>query len=221
MISHKLIANEISAVSLEDSGALVLSLMNEFKVSHLPVISKNTFLGIISEDDIINMKDDTEKISVISNNLSKDFIDVEKDVYEVIDKIHSNKPTLIPLLNDGKYLGSITIHSIISALASITAVKEGGGMIILALKKQNYQMSEIAQIIESNNAKILSSYITEHYDSDKLTVTLKLNIQNLNAIVQTFERYKYIITAHFEPTNQNTNNTISDRYDSLMRYLNP
>ena len=95
MISHKLIANEISAVSLEDSGALVLSLMNEFKVSHLPVISKNTFLGIISEDDIINMKDDTEKISVISNNLSKDFIDVEKDVYEVIDKIHSNKLTLI------------------------------------------------------------------------------------------------------------------------------
>ena len=125
------------------------------------------------------------------------------------------------MLDEGKYLGSITINSIVNALASITAVKDGGGLIILALKKQDYQMSEIAQIIESNNAKILSSYVTEHYESDKITVTLKLNIENLNAIVQTFERYKYIVTAHYEPSNIKANNTISDRYDSLMRYLNP
>lgn len=219
MISQKLIVNEITPVRLSDTGEKVLSLMNEFKVLHLPVVDNNNYLGIVSEDLILEMLDEKATIKTIVNGLNPAFVSMEKDVFEVISEINEKKLTLIPMLENEKYYGSITNHSILTALASIIAVKEGGGVIVLALNKKDYQMSEIAQIIESNNARILSSYISEHRDSNMITVTLKLNVKDLSTIIQTFERYKYTVTAKYQPSNHNSDG-ISDRYDSLMRYLN-
>lgn len=221
MNSQKLIANEISPVSTEDRGTTVLSLMSEFRVSHLPVVDNNTLLGLVSEDDIYNMNDENNKIETILNTLSAHSMTTENDVFEIIQKLDKNNITLLPLINDDKYIGCVTEASVVKALASIIAVKEGGSLIILEMKKEDYLMSEISQIIESNNAKILSSYISNTSNSEKISVSLKLNIDNLNAIKQTFERYNYLVSAHYQPNDTSNDSTLSDRYEGLMRYLNP
>lgn len=221
MNSQKLIANEISPVSTEDRGTTVLSLMSEFRVSHLPVVDNNTLLGLVSEDDIYNMNDENNKIETILNTLSAHSMTTENDVFEIIQKLDKNNITLLPLISDDKYIGCVTEASVVKALASIIAVKEGGSLIILEMKKEDYQMSEISQIIESNNAKILSSYISNTSNSEKISVSLKLNIDNLNAIKQTFERYNYLVSAHYQPNDTSNDSTLSDRYEGLMRYLNP
>ena len=221
MNSQKLIANEISPVSTEDRGTTVLSLMSEFRVSHLPVVDNNTLLGLVSEDDIYNMDDESNTIESILNKLSSHRMSTENDVFEIIQQLDSNDITLLPLVSENKYIGSVTQASVVKALATIIAVKEGGSLIILEMKKADYQMSEISQIIESNNAKILSSYISNTKDNEKISVSLKLNIDNLNAIKQTFERYNYVVAAHYQPSDSKTDNTLSDRYEGLMRYLNP
>lgn len=221
MNSQKLIANEISPVSTKDRGTTVLSLMSEFRVSQLPVVDNNTLLGLVSEDDIYNMNDENNKIEAILNTLSTHSMTTENDVFEIIQKLDKNNITLLPLISEDKYIGCVTEASVVKALASIIAVKEGGSLIILEMKKEDYQMSEISQIIESNNAKILSSYITNTSDNEKISVSLKLNIDNLNAIKQTFERYNYLVSAHYQPTDTSNDSTLSDRYEGLMRYLNP
>jgi acetoin utilization protein AcuB len=221
MNSQKLIANEISPVSTEDRGTTVLSLMSEFRVSQLPVVENNKLLGLVSEDDIYNMNDENNKIETILNTLSAHSMTTENDVFEIIQKLDKNNITLLPLISEDKYIGCVTEASIVKALASIIAVKEGGSLIILEMKKEDYQMSEISQIIESNNAKILSSYISNTSNSEKISVSLKLNIDNLNAIKQTFERYNYLVSAHYQPTDTSNDSTLSDRYEGLMRYLNP
>ena len=221
MNSQKLIANEISPVSTEDRGTTVLSLMSEFRVSQLPVVENNKLLGLVSEDDIYNMNDENNKIETILNTLSAHSMTTENDVFEIIQKLDKNNITLLPLISDDKYIGCVTEASVVKALASIIAVKEGGSLIILEMKKEDYQMSEISQIIESNNAKILSSYISNTSNSEKISVSLKLNIDNLNAIKQTFERYNYLVSAHYQPTDTSNDSTLSDRYEGLMRYLNP
>lgn len=221
MNSQKLIANEISPVSTKDRGKTVLSLMSEFRVSQLPVVDNNTLLGLVSEDDIYNMNDENNKIETILNTLSVHSMTTENDVFEIIQKLDKNNITLLPLISENKYIGCVTEASVVKALASIIAVKEGGSLIILEMKKEDYQMSEISQIIESNNAKILSSYITNTSNNEKISVSLKLNIDNLNAIKQTFERYNYLVSAHYQPSDTSNDNTLSDRYEGLMRYLNP
>mgnify|MGYP001223141989 CR=1 FL=1 len=218
MLSQKLIANDITPALPNDSGMNAMSLMDEFKVSHLPIVDNGHFLGLISEEDIWNMSNQEKSINTLLLKLKQVFVTFHHDVFEIVNIVNEHNLTLIPVIDNNQYVGSITVQSILKALASLVAMQSDGGVIILEMNKNDYSMSEIAQIIEGNNAKILSSYISNHKDNNMLKVTLKLNVNDLNPIIQTFQRYDYTITAHYDQTEHH--NDLQDRYDSLIRYLN-
>lgn len=218
MLSQKLIATDITPALPNDSGMNAMSLMDEFKVSHLAVVDNGRYLGLISEDDIWNMHNEEKSIDTILQKLSRPFVTLENDVFEIVRIVNEQNLTLIPVLENERYIGAITVRSILKALSSIVAMQSEGGVLILEMSKEDYSMSEIAQIVEGNNAKILSSYVTDHPDSNKIKVTLKLNVSDLNPVVQTFERYEYTITAHYDQSD--FTDSLHDRYNSLMRYLN-
>ena len=108
MNSQKLIANEISPVSTEDRGSTVLSLMSEFRVSHLPVVDNHTLLGLVSEDDIYNMNDENNKIETIINTLSAHQMTTENDVFEIIQQLDKND---INILNEITYFYRLIYRS--------------------------------------------------------------------------------------------------------------
>ena len=56
-------------------------------------------------------------------------------------------------------------------------------------------------------------------DSTLIEVTLKLNRINIEAVIQTFNRFHYEIKAYYGE-NANDEDLLRDRYDSLMTYLN-
>ena len=89
----------------------------------------------------------------------------------------------------------------------------------MEVTQSDYSMSEISQIIESNNAKILSMYINTLPDSTKLEVTLKLNLTDLTSIIQTFNRYEYHIKESFMDYDEQ-DDLYNERYDLFMRFLN-
>ncbi|MAZ54525.1 MAG: hypothetical protein CMP55_01810 [Flavobacteriales bacterium] len=219
MITRKLISKEIQTITLEQSGAEALAIMQEYHLSHLAILSNNELLGVISEEDIWGMYDENNKLESIKEKIQHFFMPLGKDVFEVIKYMDEHKLSLLPMLANEKYVGSITHESIISSLASIVAIQESGGVIILEMMKKEYSMSEIAQIVESNGARILSAYITDVDDRDVIKLTLKLNIIDIAPVIQTFERYKYNVAASYNQS-ENKNNLV-DRYDLLMRYLNP
>jgi len=80
-------------------------------------------------------------------------------------------------------------------------------------------MSEIARIIEESNAKILSSYITSVPDSTKMELTIKVNKNEIDGIISDFERFEYKIMASYQESGSQED--MMQRYESLMRYLNP
>jgi len=100
----------------------------------------------------------------------------------------------------------------------MAAVSQPGSVIVLEMSQNDYSMSEIAQIIESNDARILSMYITSKIDSTNMEVILKVNKQDLNSIIQTFNRYNYSIKASYGQ--EEDPEDLRDRFDSLMNYLN-
>ena len=197
MITRKLISKEIQTITLEQSGAEALAIMQEYHLSHLAILSNNELLGVISEEDIWGMYDENNKLESIKEKIQHFFMPLGKDVFEVIKYMDEHKLSLLPMLAKGKYIGSITYESIISSLASIVAIQESGGVIILEMMKKEYSMSEIAQIVESNGARILSAYITDVDDRDVIKLTLKLNIIDIAPVIQTFERYKYNVAASY------------------------
>lgn len=218
MLSQKLIATDIIPAHPQDRGVNVMSLMDEFKVLHLPVVENGKLLGIVSEEDLWSMHNQEKPIKNILQRLKQAQVTFEHDVFEIVKLVNEHDLSLIPVVDKGRYMGAISIRSILKALASIVAMQSDGGVLILEMNKNDYSMSEMAQIVEGNDAKILSSYISNHRENKMLKVTLKLNVNDLNPIIQTFERYQYTITAHYDQSE--SNNDLHDRYDSLMRYLN-
>jgi len=78
-------------------------------------------------------------------------------------------------------------------------------------------MSQVAQIIETNNGKILGLFISEA-NADFVEITIKLSLGGMNEIIQTFRRYNYeIVSEHQE---DNYLNNLKERSDYLDKYLN-
>jgi hypothetical protein len=113
----------------------------------------------------------------------------------------------------------ITYNEIISGIASFSSVDQPGGLIVLKVLSHDYSMSRISQIVESNDARILSMYITSNPDSTSLEITLKVNTTDLTSIIRTFERYSYEVTT-WVTDNDELDRFYTDRYNLLMRYLN-
>ena len=219
MKALELISEEIPPLTHTDTGEKALRWMDEFKVSHLPVLKNGNFVGVISESDILDKLDLEDTLDKLFDHLPRPYVNENAHIYEVLAKISEHKLSILPILDDNeKYLGCTSIHHLITKIANTGSIKESGGIIVLEVNSIDYSMAQIAQIVESNNAKILSSYIMSPSDSSKLEVTLKINQIELDRIIRTFERYDYVIKAYFQKSSGDED--VQFKYDALMNYLN-
>jgi hypothetical protein len=219
MIARELISEAITPLKPSATGAAALGLMDEMRVSHLPIVADEEFLGLISDTDILTYNNFTESIGTYPLSLSNAYINENQHIYEVIRIVDAMKLTLLPVLDENKhYLGSITLASLSHHLSGLLALNNPGGIIILELNEKEYLLTEIAQIIESNDAKVLGMYITTFPDSTRMEVTLKINKMDVEPILQTFQRYNYNIKATYSEDSYKEN--LQERYNSLMKYLN-
>lgn len=218
MIASELISIVIFPLKTSDSIQKALDWMAEFRVNHLPIVNETHFLGLLSGDDLIDETDTTEPVSAVTLSLINPYVLENQHVYDVIKAMSEQKLSVLPVLDEKmNYLGAICVEDIIEYLATLTAATDPGGIIVLEIANRDNSLAHIAQIVESNNAQVLSSYVDEISDSTKLTVTLKVNKVDITQIVASFLRYDYQVLATFNHTNQKSNGT--DRYDSLMNYL--
>jgi CBS domain-containing protein len=136
----------------------------------------------------------------------------------VIKEISQQKLSLIPVVGKQmKYLGVVTLTDLIHELSHYNAVNQPGGIIVLQINEHDYSLSEMAKIVESNDAIILSSYLYSLPNSTSMEVTLKVNKMDISPILQTFERYGYQIkTSIFETHDEE----MDERFEGLMRFLN-
>lgn len=219
MTAKELITEEIPPLTHNDTGEKALNWMEEFKVSHLPVLKNGNFVGVVSESDILDRIQTTEKLDKLFDHLPRPYVKASAHIYEVLSRIAEFKVSVMPILDEeDQYLGCTSIHNLMVLIANTGSIKEPGGIIVLEMNQSDYSMAQIAQIIESNNAKILSSYIMSSPDSTMIEVTIKINQIELDRIIRTFERYDYIIKASFQKSQ--FEDDLKFRYDSLMNYLN-
>lgn len=205
-------------MSPEYSAMDVLSWMEEYKVYHLPVVKGKQYIGLIAEADIFSIDNPEAAIGLEQNRALKNiYTKADNHIYEVIDLMAKEKLSAVPVLDSkNNYLGVITPSAIIEKFSGYAAVNQPGGIIVLKINDKDYYASQIVQIIEENDARLLSLFISSEPESTALDITLKVNKQDLSGILQTFGRYGYEIKASFFDENQDY---LQDRYDSLMNYL--
>ena len=219
MLAIELITDTIPPVHTSDSIQKVVDRMIEFRVRHLPIVNEEQFLGLLSENDLVAESDYQTQIGALALSLVNPYVLEDQHIYDVIRMFYERQLTVVPVLDVKKnYLGLISINSLTEYFAGLTSVEQPGGIIVLEINNKNNSLAHMAQIVESDNAQILSSYVRTFPDSTRMEVTLKVNKKDISAIIATFLRYEYDIKATFNHDDENDNSR--DRYNSLMNYLN-
>jgi CBS domain-containing protein len=219
MLAKDLISEVIPSLKTSDSGQKALYWMDIFRISHLPIVNNVDFLGLISDKDIYDNNMAEEPIGNHNLSLFSPYVNFDQHIYEVMELASELQLSVIPVLDhQNQYLGIITLTDLLHYFADVSALKQPGGIIVLELNSNDYSLSQIAQIIEGNDAKVLSLYITSPTNSTKLEVTLKINRKELGSVLQTFNRYNYIVKASFTDESD-LNSLYENRYESFMKYL--
>lgn len=175
-------------------------------------------LGIISEDEIMS-KDLGEPIGSYGLSLNNAFVKNSDHLFEVMSRLAEFNLSVIPVVDrEENYLGMITQEDLLQFYANSFSFTEPGGIIVLEMNRIDYSLAEIARIAEAENVTILSSFLTTNPDTTKVYVTIKINQQDIQNLIATFERYDYTIKASF--TEDTYLEDLKDRYDALMSYLN-
>lgn len=220
MIAETILSNDIPPLMTSDSGLKAIAWMEEFRVNHLPIVNNRHFLGLISEEDVFNLNSPEAPLGNHELQLSNLHVKAYQHVFDVLRVMTDHRLTLIPVVDDaGNYMGCITRKEVLENIAKISSVKDPGAIVILEITQRDYSLSQIAQIVESEDGKILNLYINTH-DEDPLTfdLTLKINRTDLSAIQNAFLRYNYKIKALYHEAQ--FDDELKDRFDMLMNFLN-
>lgn len=218
MIAFELLNDSIPPLKGSDTGEKALAWMDEFRVSHLPVVKGKEYSGLISEEEILNLDEPDKPISKLKLSLPRPFILGERHVYDAVKVFADLHISVLPVLNSKEqYIGMLTSSELLSAISNITAVGSVGGIIVIELNTNDYALSQIARIVESNNARILSAYITPHSDSTKMELTLKIDHTDLARVIASLTRHNFTVTSSFHESVFRED--MKFRYDALMHYL--
>ena len=195
-----------------------LQFFEETTFSHVAVVEEDgSFLGLLSENDH-DCFEAKKKIEDFRYELESFFVTAETSWLDVLEKFARNEANILPVLDNlNRVVGYYDLNDIVSVFIGTPFFTEPGGILVVSKGIKDYSFSEIAQIVESNNSKLLGAFITESFN-DIIQVTLKINASNLNEIIQTFRRYNYTIL--FGNNDDQFMEDLKERSDYLDKYLN-
>jgi acetoin utilization protein AcuB len=218
MLVGDLITDEIPPLKDSDTVELALDWMEQFKVSHLAVVKDRTLIGLVSESDLMDYNQPEDALSELKTPLLKPIIHHYQHSYDLLKLMMSFNLTLIPVLDENEmYKGCITLKGLLQNLSSMASVQNPGAVIVLEVNQADYSLTQIANIVEGNDAKILSAHVSSLPDSTKMEVTLKVNQEDLSRILQTFYRYNYNVKASFHQSNYE--NDMKNKLDEFLHFL--
>ena len=218
MLTAELINNNIPRLKLQDSIGKALRLINDYRVTHLPVVSDNNYLGLISGDDLLDADDEKSPVEILQENFVHASIKANVHFLNAVNYSNQFETSIVPVVNAVNELaGVITLVDLLKTLGNFSGANEIGGIIVMEMERSHFAISEISRIVESNDATILHLNTTTHPDTGLLTVTLHLNKKEITAIVAAFERYEYDIIYNFG--DEKFEDNIDTNYRHLMNYL--
>lgn len=218
MTAAELISNHIPILQTTDTVRQALDWMNENRTTELPVVNDQKYVGLVYEDDI-EEEDETSSIEPFLHN-GKQVNIKPADFFLVPLKImHQQKLSLLPVVKeDGELMGIITREDLLQAASHYNAAAVPGGIVILQMQPNSFYISEIGRIVESNNAKIIHLNTWTDSSTGELMVAIKVNKNDIQDILSSFERYEYNVIQYFGENLSEEELRLN--YDHLMNYLN-
>ncbi|WP_273565895.1 CBS domain-containing protein [Maribacter halichondriae] len=214
---QNLIVENITVFKTDDSLKKVIRFFNGSAFSHVAVTENDIFLGVLSGNDLENFVED-KNVGDHRYNLDSFFVRKDTNWLDVLEAFARNEANLLPVLGDKEeVIGYYDLTDVVSVFIDTPFFTEPGGIIVVAKGIKDYSFSEIAQIVESNNARLIGGFITD-VRNDVIQITIKISSTHLNDILQTFRRYNYNVL--FGNNDDQFLEDLKQRSDYLDKYLN-
>ncbi|SHJ78355.1 hypothetical protein SAMN04487911_1373 [Arenibacter nanhaiticus] len=211
------ILTTIPVFKVGDALKEVVDFFKEGDYSHIAVVENGLFLGVLAENDLESF-DVSKKIEDIRYHLEKFFVLRDFSWLDVLEVFSKNDANLMPILDqESMVVGYYDLKDVVDRFMDTPFFTEPGGVLVLAKGVNDYSFSEIAQIAESNNAKLIGGFISD-IRNDVIEITIKIGTTNLNEIIQSFRRYNYTII--FGNDDDQFMEELKQRSDYLDKYLN-
>lgn len=219
MIAKLLMSETPGPVRLSDSGSDILYQLDENRLNDIPVLDGTALIGSVTESEIYTLTDPDLPLKKQNINLKRVFVFEHQHILDILRVLSDSELSVLPVLDEKEhYVGCISLKAVVAEMADLLAVSNPGAFIVLEMNQSDYLLTQIAQIVESQDAKIINLFVTTSRDSTNTSVVIKVNTMEIQGLIQTFNRYNYIIKATYTEDEQMYED-LRDRYDSLMRYL--
>lgn len=219
MLNKDIISASLPTLALNDSVFQALQLMGDYHVSHLPVIDDEKYLGLVNEDQLLNVENDSFNLGTLQPEFSTLSVNANMHFTDAIRMTNEFSLSVIPVIdNELNWTGAISSSELLKIVGKSFGMEEPGGIIILELEKRAFSFSEISKLVETNDASI--TQLNTYFDNNigVLFVTIKINKLEISDIVATFQRYEYLVKYYFGE--EQYENELKTNYDHLMNYLN-
>ncbi len=220
MLAEELISDVVPAIKSSEIGQRALNWMDVFRVSHLPVVEDGKYLGIVSDKLIYDFDILDKPINKELDKLNTAHVHLDQHIFEIAILMYKLKLSVIGVVDtDHYYAGAITLYDLARRFARLFSLQEIGGVVILEMNVSDYSLSQISQIVESNDTRILSMFLNRTPGTSNLDVILKLDKEDLSPVIQAFMRYDYNVKSVYLDHSM-LNDLYKDRFDQFMKFMN-
>ncbi len=219
MLTRELPSQTLPYLHLYDKVYQALQLMGDHHVTHLPVIDDEKYVGLLSEDDLLQATDDNATVESLQQTFGNVSVKEGDHFLKAVLLAAENALTVVPVVNDDNELtGTVVYNDLLKHASAFMSLNEPGGLIVLEMDSNQYSFTEISKLVELNEAQITQLNTSNNAETGLMQVTLRINKPEVSDIVATFQRYEYNVKHYFGE--ELFTNELRSNYDNLMNYLN-
>ena len=218
MLTGELHSQTLPYLHLTDKVYQALQLMNDNHVTHLPIVGGDKYIGLISEEDLMQADNDNSALEILQQSFSGISVKTNEHFLKALQIAAENGLSVVPLVNDENELtGTVVYHDLLKYASGFMSLNEPGALIVLEIPSNQYSFNEISKLVETNDAQITQLNTSNDPESGMMQVTIRINKPEVSDIIATFQRYDYNVKYFFGE--ELYTNELRSNYDNLMNYL--
>ncbi|HEX6192927.1 MAG TPA: CBS domain-containing protein [Chitinophagaceae bacterium] len=218
MLTKELQSQTLPSLHLHDKVHLALQLMNDNHVTHLPITEGEKYIGIISEDDLLQAENDNAELNTLQQSFAVTAVKEDEHFLKAVQLAAENGISIVPIITEeNELVGTVAYTDLLRHASEFMSLNEPGGLIVLEMESNQYSFNEISKIIESNDAQITQLNSSNDSETGMMQVTIRINKAEVSDIVASFQRYDYNVKYFFGE--ELYANELRSNYDNLMNYL--
>jgi CBS domain-containing protein len=218
MLTGDLHSQNLPYLHLSDKVYQALQLMNDNQVTHLPIVDGDKYVGIISEDDLLQVENDHDELNTLQQSFGSISVKSTEHFLKAIQVAAENGLSVVPIVDlENELTGAVAYTDLLRHASEFMSLNEPGGLIVLEVESNQYSFNEISKLVETNDAQITQLNTSNDPETGMMQVTIRINKAEVSDIVATFQRYEYNVKYYFGE--ELYVNELKSNYDNLMNYL--